>query len=422
MGQLKLVPQGDKTGGHRGVAEKAISHPSSSGERVRPMPRVATAEVTRNPPRERDPQNAAELDRPPVKGPEPRPPLTPLHRKPQTSPGLALSSGLRLLIAGLILVALIPNLILGAMFLSGTFSSPSSKPETPAPAAEAATPLAVLTAPPTIEASAGDEVGFPIALDGTDGVPARSVIAISGLPHGASFSDGRPYGEAEWNLRSDQIGDLRLILPDTASGESRLAIKLIAPDDKVIADAETVVKVTPAPTEQATEPDHSDAALAAIEDHVGVQERLTPVEAATAPSGEVAAATSGEAATAPSEPSAESPPDAPETSEANQAGNDKGSANVVRPSAYVNFRDGPSSSSRILGVIAKGAKLTVSERKRGWLKVTDPATSKEGWIYSGYIEGAPKSRPRTRRAAAPAEPEQKSGSSFWSNLGQWLTQ
>jgi hypothetical protein len=71
-------------------------------------------------------------------------------------------------------------------------------------------------------------------------------------------------------------------------------------------------------------------------------------------------------------------------------------------------------------VVAKGIKLSVTERKRGWLHVTDPATSKDGWIYSGYVEGAKKSRPRAKRTVR-TEPEQKpQSSSFWSNVGQWL--
>jgi SH3 domain-containing protein len=417
MGQLKLVPQGDKTGGNRRIGENASGHPSTAADRVRPMQRVATAEVTRNPPRAGDPQKAAQTERPSVAAPDPRPVAT-AEPTPPASPRFVLTSGIRILIGALILVALVPNLILGAMFWFGAINTPSLKPETPAPTIQTATPPAVLTAPPTIEATAGEEIGFPIALDGTDGVPARSIIAISGLPHGASFSDGRPFGEAEWNLRSDQIGDLRLILPDTANGESKLTIKLIAPDDKVIADTETILKVAPAATEQAVEPDGTNAAMAAIQDNVGVEERLTPQEAAVASSGDTAAAPSGDAATASSEQPVKSPPDNPDKTESNQTENDEGSANWVRPSAYVNFRDGPSSSSRIVGVIAKGAKLSVTDRKRGWLQVTDPATSKEGWIYSGYIEGAPKSRPRTKRSTARAEPEQKSQSSFW----DWLTQ
>jgi hypothetical protein len=417
MGQLKLVPQGDKTGGNRHIGEKDSGHPSTAAGRTGPMQRVATAEVTRNPPRGSDPQKAAQIERPSVAAPEPRP-VAPTDPSPPASPGFALTSGMRLLIAGLILVALVPNLFLGAMFWFGAINPPSSKPETPAPTIRIGTPPAVLTAPPTIEATAGEKIGFPIALDGTDGVPARSIIAISGLPHGASFSDGRPYGEAEWNLRSDQIGDLRLILPDTASGESHLAIKLIAPDDKVIADAETILKVAPAQTEQVAAQDGANAAMAPVQDNVGLEERVPPTEAATAPSEGATTAPSGDGATtAPSEDSVKSPPDNPGKSESNQTENDEGSASTVRPSAYVNLRDGPSSSSRIIGVVAKGAKLSVTDRKRGWLQVTDPATSNEGWIYSGYVEGAAKTRARTKRAAR-AEPEQKSESSFW----DWLSQ
>jgi hypothetical protein len=408
MGQLKLVPHGAKTDGHRRIEEKAGSHPSRAEERTRPTQRVAAPELTKSVPRGGQPQQAPRTEQRSV---------TASDHTPPTPPGFTLTSGIRALIAGLILVALVPNLILGTMFWLGAINPPWSTPVTPAPAIQTAIPLAVLTAPATIEVTAGEEIGFPIALDGTDGVPARSIIAISGLPHGASFSDGRPYGEAEWNLRSDQIGDLRLVLPDTANGEAKLAIKLIAPDDKIIADAETVLMVAPAPTEQASEADGANAAPAAIQDNFGVEERLAPVEAAI--SGNAAAASSGDAATAPSEESIKPPSNNPDQTASGQTENDERSANWVRPSAYVNLRDGPSSSSRIVGVIAKGAKLTVLERKRGWLQVTDPATSKEGWIYSGYIEGAAKARPRTKRSTARAEPEQKS-ESFWSSVGQWL--
>ncbi len=112
----------------------------------------------------------------------------------------------------------------------------------------------MLTAPATLEATAGETISFPIALDGTDGVPARSIIAIKGLPPGKHLSDGRPYGDTEWNLKSDQIGDLHLALPLTAHGEIKLAIRLITPDDKVITDTETVLKVAPAPIAHRLQP------------------------------------------------------------------------------------------------------------------------------------------------------------------------
>jgi uncharacterized protein YgiM (DUF1202 family) len=167
-------------------------------------------------------------------------------------------------------------------------------------------------------------------------------------------------------LKSDQIGDLHLVLPNTANGESKLTIKLISPDDAVIADAETILKVASAPIERAGAEDSVDA---------------TPAVGAIQ--------------------------------------NDDGHANRVQPSAFVNLRDGPSSSAKVVGVIAKGARLPVMGRKRGWVQVTNPATSEKGWIYSGFVDGAVKGRLRTKRTA-PAEPEQKS-ESFWSNVAQWLS-
>ena len=105
----------------------------------------------------------------------------------------------------------------------------------------------MLTAPDRIEAIAGEDVSFPIAIDGTDGVPSRSVIAVKGLPQGSNFSEGRPYGDSEWSLKPDQIGDLDLVLPADANGEFKLGIALIGPDDAVIAEAETLLEITPAP-------------------------------------------------------------------------------------------------------------------------------------------------------------------------------
>jgi uncharacterized protein YgiM (DUF1202 family) len=67
-------------------------------------------------------------------------------------------------------------------------------------------------------------------------------------------------------------------------------------------------------------------------------------------------------------------------------GSDDREAGWVKPSAYVNLRDGPSSSSAVVGVVAKGTKLRVMGRKRGWVQVNDPATSQSGWIYSGNVD------------------------------------
>ena len=115
------------------------------------------------------------------------------------------------------------------------------------PATRLASPPPVLSSPALLEATAGEEVALPIALDGTDGVPARSIIAIKGLPQGSTLSTGRPYGESEWNLKTDEIGDLQLVPPNTASGVAKLIIQLVSPDGAIIEETATVLNIMPNP-------------------------------------------------------------------------------------------------------------------------------------------------------------------------------
>ena len=335
-------------------------------------------------------------------------------------------------IAGLILAALIPSLILAAFWL-GLLGMPGSKPAVAVPAPQTAAPSAVLTAPERLEAIAGEDVSFPIALDGTDGVPSRSVIAIRGLPQGSNFSEGRPFGDSEWNLKPDQIGDLALVLPTGASGHFKLAIALIGPDDRVIAGAETLLEVTPAPADQvaveessAASPDGNEAATPTPNP---VPDGSVTAAPAPVPDGSEVAALApvpeeGRGDGADSEekpttmdaagPSGDTPPNTVGQSEDGENG-----LGTVEPSVFVNMREGPSSSVPVLGVVAKGTKLAVLDRKRGWVQVIDPATGKKGWIYSGLLAGEAKTHHRIRRAAPP-EPEPKS-ESFWGRMGRWLS-
>src|SRR6476659_8837346 len=171
----------------------------------------------------------------------------PVDQTPLSS--LLTLSAIRALVAGLILVALIPNLTLGAIFWLGAINAPWFRAVTQPPnessglAAQSSVPSPVLSSPATLEATAGGEITFPIVLDGTDGVPARSIIAIRGLPQGSKLSSGRAYDETEWNLKPDEIGDLHLVLPSNASGEAKLIIQLVAPDGAILADAATLLKM-----------------------------------------------------------------------------------------------------------------------------------------------------------------------------------
>lgn len=332
----------------------------------------------------------------------------------ETAPAGGPAGRRRWLHAGLLLAALVPSLILAALWL-GLVSMPGSTPALPLPQARTVSPSAVLTAPDRIEAIAGEDVSFPIALDGTDGVPSRSVIAVKGLPQGSNFSEGRPYGENEWSLKPDQIGDLDLVLPAGANGEFKLGIALIGPDDAVIAEAETLLEITPAPPASAEErraPSllSNDAAASAAVLNASEAAAATPdpVGAPGDEAGAEQAPTTPEAATSPA-----AEPDTGQPSEDAESG-----LGSVQPSVYVNLREGPSSSAAVVGVIAKGAKLSVLDRKRGWVQVADPATDKKGWIYSGNLAGEAKTHHSRRKHAAPAEAEPES---FWGRVGSWLS-
>jgi hypothetical protein len=267
---------------------------------------------------------------------------------------------------------LLPNLTLGTIFWLGFINAPT--PVTPpnesfAPAAKSALRPPVLSAPATLEATGGEHVAFPIALDGTDGVPARSIIAVSGLPQGSKLSSGRPYSETEWNLRTDEIGDLHLVLPSTASGEATLIIQLVAPDGGIVADTATVLKTMAYSTASiASYEIKTEQAEAQIEDEAGealgvtgAQERLANLDAATS--------TPGDPVPLPSRRPA-------------QVANDV-DANWVKPLAFVNLREKPSSSARVISVVKKGTKLRVVGRKKRWVQVTHSGTSERGWIYAG---------------------------------------
>ena len=46
---------------------------------------------------------------------------------------------------------------------------------------------------------------------------------------------------------------------------------------------------------------------------------------------------------------------------------------------------GPDVSSAILGYVAAGTDMQLLSRELGWVKVLDPATARQGWIYEQHI-------------------------------------
>jgi hypothetical protein len=189
------------------------------------------------------------------------------------------------------------------------------------------------------------------------------------------LSGGRPHGETDWSLRPDEIGDLHLVAGGIGCGESRLTIQLLAPNNGVLADAATVLKVTADPAgayaAAAIDTDPAEARLAhALPKEIGIAASVEPL-ADRDETGSIA-----------------EPVPLP-TRRPQPNAQDEDEAGWIRPSAYVNLREAASPNAPVVNVVAKGAKLRVIGRKRGWVQVTDPATSQSGWIYSGNVETLP---------------------------------
>jgi Bacterial SH3 domain len=120
-------------------------------------------------------------------------------------------------------------------------------PETILPKRDVELPPVTIAVPGAIRTLAGKETSFVIAIDNSDRLPGRSIITIRGLPERTSFSAGRPFGETEWSLRPDEIGNLRMTLPPGASGQRSLSIDVLAADGSMIASAGTRLEIAPDP-------------------------------------------------------------------------------------------------------------------------------------------------------------------------------
>ena len=145
MAQLNVVAQGDKAGGHRPVGDKVNS------QRVGPI-QPSVQRVARPPEARKDASRRAE-----------QPPASRVTRfnapapDSPTAPPFPQGSWMRTLVIGLILAALVPNITLAVVLWLGLIDPPWTKQEVPPQAAaQPATPTAVLTAPATLEATAGE--------------------------------------------------------------------------------------------------------------------------------------------------------------------------------------------------------------------------------------------------------------------------
>jgi hypothetical protein len=281
---------------------------------------------------------------------------------------------LKALTAAVIVGALIPTTIFVALLGQGTIQTANV-----GTGASAAEPEIALSSPERIEAKAGEVIDFPVAIDATEKLPSRSVLAVAAMPDGASFSEGRPYGATGWSLRPDEIGELRFRLPNAQSGAFDMRIELLAADGAVLAQSETRLNVTAAPVEVATV---SAIESSSFEQSAGVD----TLEAPEAAPKRAPSATVKTVKVVPIKPAAPSRPH--DGAFALGAAGDA-PAEWVEIIRAVDMHARPEQSSETVKVVEKGLKLRVGARDKNWVQVSDPATSANGWIYSRFLKPTP---------------------------------
>jgi hypothetical protein len=272
--------------------------------------------------------------------------------------------------------------------------SASSSPSTAGlaqPEQASSTLEVALSSPDRIESNAGEIIEFPIAIDATAALPTRSIIAVTAMPEGASFSQGRPYGVTGWSLRPDEIGDLQLRLP-ARSGASDMRIELVAGDGTVLAQSETRLSIAPSPadTDPAVAIASEPAEQVATAETTGSVDSLPPApqrkpaaSAGAAPSVKV---NTVKAVTIP----------APHPARTHDGGYALGPASDepqapaewMVTKAAVDMHAKAEQSSETVKVADKGLKLRVTARDKNWVQVTDPKTSTTGWIYNRFLTPA----------------------------------
>jgi hypothetical protein len=267
----------------------------------------------------------------------------------------------------------------------------SAGPEaSPAPAAPVSSDLEVaLSSPERIDADAGQEIDFPIAVDATEALPARSIIAVTALPEGASISEGRPYGVTGWSLRPDEIGGLRLRLPARA-GASDMRLELVSGDGAVLAQSETRLGIAPSPAEIAT---------VAVTDNAGPQmakpgaAEMTGSIASPPPAPQRKPAAAGTHAPVKVTTVKVVPIPAPNPARPHDGGYALGPASEAPPASgewmatktAVDMHVKAEQSSATVKVAEGGVKLRVMARDKNWVQVADPASSTTGWIYNRFL-------------------------------------
>ncbi|MGH6734781.1 MAG: hypothetical protein ACRECX_01680 [Methyloceanibacter sp.] len=269
-----------------------------------------------------------------------------------------------------------------------------------------------VSAPGRIDANGGNAIDFPIIIDATAALPARSVVAITALPEGASFSAGRPYGDNGWSLSPYELADLRLQLPaQTASANLRL--ELIAGDGTVLAHSATALSIAPPQVATVDDPlvdpktfatgtapqqiAQAEAIASVAPKQIAQAEAAVPVAEAPPPPPQRNPSSPAETGSAPTvnkvkvvsiAPPRETKPHDGAMALGSPADEPQGTGEWMVTKTAVDMHAKAEQSSETVKIAQGGLKVRVTARDKRWIQVTDPATSTTGWIYDRFLTPA----------------------------------
>ena len=295
------------------------------------------------------------------------------------APIAASPRGMRTLIGVLILVALLPSALFAAMISFGAIhlNWPAPWPKTQA-ATWPSAPASVAGALPQTQPETKPTEPKPAA-ETVNAAPAPqeqpSAPAVDPEPRPVNTPTVGPAPEAK-------------------------------PEAVAMASTEPVLELTEPAPEATTDPE-TTASIAAVDDDSGKEElpydtNLIGVVSWDAKSQDLLGATGVEEVFTSPEETAPPPEHLMQSPEAED--DDK---KWYTAPQFVNLRKGPTSSSAVISIVAKGAKLEVVGRKRGWVQVANPETSEKGWVYAGS---------KARRKSKDGNEETADGGSFFGNL------
>jgi hypothetical protein len=162
----------------------------------------------------------------------------------------------------LVLGSLVPSALIGVMLWLGAVKLPKSEvivdryATDPAETQQASMetleakttpskvgqPSVVMNVPDTLQGILGEEIPFGITMDSNGPLPPRAIITVEGMPDGAAFSAGRPYGHTGWTFRPDEVAANLSLIP-SKSGKADLHIELVTADGVTIASASSHVDI-----------------------------------------------------------------------------------------------------------------------------------------------------------------------------------